>query len=67
MSSDLTMIPTRVKEVFMSLRAKCLIGLVGLGILDAVIPLPILGVILIYVILQRPPGFLEMVRELYEG
>jgi len=36
-----------------------------LGIVDVVIPIPILGLILIYVIVQKPPWFLEMVRGIY--
>ncbi len=51
----------------MALHTKCLIGLLILAVVDAVIPFPILGMILIYVVLQKPVWFRKMVGELYEG
>ncbi|MGD9023039.1 MAG: hypothetical protein PVJ62_04585 [Deltaproteobacteria bacterium] len=50
----------------MGFKTKCLIALMGLAVVDAVIPFPILGMILIYVVLQKPLWFERMVRELYE-
>lgn len=50
----------------MTPKAKCLVGLIALGVVDAMIPLPIIGLILVYVLLQRPPWFREMVREVYD-
>jgi hypothetical protein len=52
---------------FMTLKTRSLIGLIVLSIVDAVIPIPIVGLILIFVILQKPPWFQELVRELYEA
>ena len=49
----------------MNIKTKSLIFLVILGIVDVIIPVPILGVILIYVVLQRPPWFTKVVREIY--
>jgi hypothetical protein len=49
----------------MSIKTKSLIFLVILGIIDVVIPIPILGVTLIYVVLQRPVWFTNIVREIY--
>ena len=49
----------------MSVKTKSLILLIFLGIIDVVIPIPILGIILIYVVLQRPPWFTDIVREIY--
>jgi hypothetical protein len=49
----------------MSIRTKTIFALILLGIVDAVIPLPIIGFILIYVILQKPPWFLDLVKEVY--
>jgi hypothetical protein len=46
-------------------KSKCLIALVLLGIVDAVIPVPILAVILLYVLFQRPPWFKDLVLEIY--
>jgi hypothetical protein len=50
----------------MTLKTQALIGLVGLCVVDVVIPIPILGLILILVVLQKPPWFQKVVRELYE-
>ncbi len=52
---------------FMTLRTRSLICLLGLCIVDAVIPIPIVGLILIFVILQKPPWFQRLVYELYEA
>ncbi len=49
----------------MTTSIKYLLGLILLGIVDAVIPVPIIGAILIYVILQRPVWFRNIVREIY--
>jgi len=49
----------------MSIASKLLISLILLGIIDVIIPIPIVGVILIYVILKKPPWFREMVRAIY--
>ena len=58
-------IKTTRKVYPMSIKTKSLIILISLGIMDVVIPIPILGVILIYVVLQRPPWFTNVVREIY--
>ena len=49
----------------MSIKTKSLVYLILLAIVDTVIPFPILGVILIYVVLQRPPWFRNVVTEIY--
>lgn len=49
----------------MSIRTKTLVGLLLLGIIDMVIPIPILGIVLFYVVLQKPPWFPELVNEIY--
>jgi putative effector of murein hydrolase LrgA (UPF0299 family) len=51
----------------MTFKTQFLIGLVVLSIVDAVIPIPIVGLILIFVILQKPPWFQKLVGELYEA
>jgi len=51
----------------MTLKTQCLIGLSGLALMDIVIPVPVLGAILIYVVIQKPHWFQNLVRELYEG
>ncbi len=49
----------------MSIETKTLTGLVLLAVVDMIIPFPILGVILVYVVLQKPPWFIRRVREIY--
>jgi len=51
----------------MTLKTQSLIGLAVLCIVDMVIPVPIVGLILIFVILQKPPWFQEVVGEIYSG
>ncbi|MDY6839076.1 MAG: hypothetical protein SWH78_14010 [Thermodesulfobacteriota bacterium] len=51
----------------MTVKNRCLIVLVALGVVDAVIPIPIIGLILVYVVLERPPWFLDLVQGLYGG
>ncbi len=51
----------------MSIKTKKILAvLVLLAIIDAVFLLPILGAFLIYIVLQRPPWFMNIVREIYE-
>jgi hypothetical protein len=49
----------------MKTTTKTLLQLICLGLVDIVIPIPILGIILIYVILQKPPWFRDLVVEVY--
>lgn len=51
----------------MNIKTKTLIFLIILGIIDMVIPIPILGVVLIYVVFQRPPWFMDIVSEIYKS
>ena len=46
-------------------KTKSVITLILLGIVDAAIPLPIIGIILIIIIFTRPPWFREVVAEIY--
>ena len=46
---------------------KILIALIIIGIVDMVIPVPILGITLIYVVLQKPLWFMVMVDEIYRN
>ena len=47
-------------------KPKCLISLILLGVVDAVIPIPILAIILLYVLFQRPQWFKDLVQEIYD-
>ena len=51
----------------MTIKTKYLIALILLAIVDMVIPLPIIGAILIYVLLQRPPWFRNVVTDIYSS
>jgi hypothetical protein len=51
----------------MSIKTKTLIVLIILGIIDMVIPIPILAVVLLYVVFQRPPWFRDVVSEIYKS
>ncbi len=50
----------------MRLKTKYLINVILLSLVDIVIPIPILGIILIYVLLQRPLWFKDAVRDIHD-
>jgi hypothetical protein len=49
----------------MAAKTKILIALLLLCMVDTVIPFPIIGAILIYILLQRPPWVRNVIGELY--
>jgi len=49
----------------MNIRTKSILVLILLGIIDVVIPIPIIGLMLIYVIVQKPSWFLDLVKDIY--
>jgi len=49
----------------MNIRTKSILVLILLGIVDVVIPIPIIGLMLIYVIVQKPSWFIDLVQEIY--
>jgi len=49
----------------MNIRTKSILVLILLGIVDVVIPIPIIGLMLIYVIVQKPSWFLDLAQEIY--
>ncbi|MFC2172987.1 hypothetical protein ACFLU6_10210 [Acidobacteriota bacterium] len=50
------------------MREKVLLGLIILGILDAVsVLIPVTAILLIYVLYVKPPWFKDLVVKLYEG
>jgi hypothetical protein len=51
----------------MNLKTKTIICLLMLCIVDMVIPIPILGLALIYIVVQTPPEFRNIVRKIYGG
>jgi hypothetical protein len=52
---------------FMDKKTRFFVGLAILCIVDAVIPVPIVGLILLFVLLQRSPWFYTLVREVYDA
>jgi len=51
----------------MTMKTQLVFGLIALSVIDAVVPLlPVLGLVLIYVVAQKPPWFLETVRQVYD-
>ncbi len=49
----------------MDYRTKVLAGLIFLALVDAVIPVPIIGLILMYVIFAKPSWFYDLVARIY--
>lgn len=54
-------------RIYMNTKYKTILMLVLLSVIDAVIPLPILGVLLIYVVIKRPPAFMDLANKIYSG
>jgi hypothetical protein len=51
----------------MNIRNKVLIGLLLLCVVDALIPLPVIGAVLVYVVAQRPPWFVDLANRIYRS
>ena len=51
----------------MDLKTKLIIYLVLLAIVDMIIPIPFTALLLIYVILNRPPWFTQYVKGIYSN
>ena len=51
----------------MTRRNQILWSIVGLCVIDVFLPIPILGLTLIYVILEKPKWFRDMVTDVYGG
>jgi len=49
----------------MKTQTKILLYLLMLSLVDTVIPVPITGIVLLYVLYQKPGWFKEMVDEIY--
>jgi hypothetical protein len=50
----------------MNLKKKLIIYLTILAVVDMIIPVPIVSLILIYVVLERPPWFKNLTNEIYQ-
>jgi len=51
----------------MKLKTQLLIGLVILAVLDMVIPIPFTALLLLYVLLEKPPWCGRWTSEIYES
>ena len=51
----------------MQTKTKVLLYLILLAVTDTIIPIPITGMILIYVLYQKPEWFRELVDDVYRG
>jgi hypothetical protein len=51
----------------MGTKTKFLIAVAALSLVDIVIPVPILGIVLIYVLLQKPAWFRDAVWKIYDN
>ena len=49
----------------MTRKTKITLATIGLAIIDIVIPVPIFGLIALYVVLEKPRWFYELVQEVY--
>ncbi len=49
----------------MDYRTKVLVGLISLALVDVVIPVPVIGLILMYVIFAKPLWFSDLVAQIY--
>ena len=50
----------------MRVNTKMLVYLIVLAVLDMVIPIPLTALILIYVILEKPPWFMNWATDIYK-
>lgn len=51
--------------LLIGIKTKAIIVLILLGIIDGVVPLPIIGIVLIFILLTRPPWFRNAILKIY--
>lgn len=59
--------PYAEKTREMHMKTKILIFLIILAIMDMVIPVPFTAILLVYVLLERPAWFRNLVRDIYQA
>jgi len=47
-------------------RTKAILWLCALGVVDVIIPLPVVAVVCVYIVIRRPPWFRELVEDMYQ-
>ena len=66
-SALIALVGNNTGKKLMTTKSRVMIWLVFIGLLDALIPLfPIMTLILIYVLMERPRWFIEWVQEIYQ-
>jgi len=50
----------------MSIKTKTIIALIILGLVDIIVPIPIVALILMYVIIKKPTWFMDVSRGIYK-
>ena len=48
------------------MRTRLIVYLVLFAVIDLIIPVPILGLVLVYVLVSNPPWFLDLVKDMYQ-
>lgn len=51
----------------MKLKGKLIIGLIILAIVDMIVPIPFTALLLLYVVIERPPWFKIWTVDIYEA
>jgi hypothetical protein len=49
----------------MNIQNKTILILILLGLVDILIPIPIIGLVLIYVVIQKPSWFMDLIKDIY--
>ncbi len=49
----------------MNTKTNVLLTLIALSVIDAIIPIPLTGLLLIYIVVQKPSWFSNIVRHIY--
>ena len=50
----------------MKLKGKLIIGLIILAVVDMIVPIPFTALLLLYVVIERPPWFKTWTVDIYE-
>jgi len=51
----------------MKLKAKLIVALILIAVVDMVIPIPFTAILLLYVVIERPPWFKTWTLDIYNG
>ena len=51
----------------MDLKKKTVIYLILFAVIDVIIPIPLMAMLLLYVVFEKPPWFINLVSEVYKS